>query len=205
MASKMGIFFIGRSLTIDMSLYGDTLFTSRMALSKISEENILTFIAWSRSEEACGAYLTPENYDLEQMRQQLKDGVYWNDTEKMFWVETKEEKKPIGTAHYWRSTTGSKSVTMALKVAVPEERGKGYGTEIQKFLIMYIFDRLSADSIEMYTDLNNLPQQRCLYKLGFKLIESLNYDDRHVKRTGHLFRLTATCYKKHPIYHFHYE
>ncbi len=192
-------------MTIPMSLYGDKLFTRRLALGKIVEENIPSLIAWSRSDQACGSYLTPENYDMEQMRNQLNSGVYWNDNEKMFWVTTKEGEKSIGTAHYWQSTNGKKSVTMALKVALPEERGKGYGTEIQKFLIMYIFDRLSAESIEMYADINNIPQHRCLNKLGFELIESLAYDDLHIKRIGHLFRLTSTNYEKHPIYHYHYE
>jgi RimJ/RimL family protein N-acetyltransferase len=96
-------------------------------------------------------------------------------------------------------------VTMALKVALPEERGKGYGTEIQKFLIIYILDRLRVPAIEMYTDINNKAQQRCLDKLGFELIESLTYDDLHKKRIGHLYRLTAERYHTHPIYQFHYE
>ena len=188
-----------------MSLYNDKLFTRRLTLSKIEPNDIATIIAWSKSSEACGSYLTPENYNQEQMQKQLASGAYWNDDERMFLVTTKDNGKPIGTAHYWRPSKGKKSVTIALKVAVPEERGKGYGTEIQKFLIMYVFDRLSLEYIEMYTDINNIPQQRCLKKLGFDLSESLTYDDLKVKRTGHLYRLTDKQYKNHPIYQFHYE
>lgn len=188
-----------------MSLYGDTLYTRRLALSKIQETDIPTVVAWSRSETACSSCLTPEHYNAEQMRKQVASNVFWNDKEKMFLVTTKDDKQAIGTAHYWQPAGGGNTATMALKVALPEERGKGYGTEIQKFLIIYILDRLRLSAIEMYTDINNAAQQRCLHKLGFELVESLVYDDRHEKRTGHLFRLTADRYHTHPIYQFHYE
>lgn len=189
-----------------MSLYGNKLFTSRLSLAKVTEENLQTIISWSTSEIACGSYLTPEKYSIEQMRMQVKSGVFWSDKEKMFFVETKEDEHPIGTAHFWQPTGGTDTIFMALKVAIPEERGKGYGTEIQKFLIMHIFDRISTvKSIEMYTDINNYAQQRCLTKLGFELVESLMYDDQQEKRTGHLYKLTTKQYHSHPIYHFHYE
>ena len=191
-----------------MSLYGDQLYTSRLALAKIQKKDLPTIVAWSRSETACGRYLTPEKFTLGQMASQIQTGVFWNDLEKMFLVKTKKDNKAIGTAHYWHPTGGRNIVTrvaMALKVALPEERGKGYGTEIQKFLIMYIFDRLSVECIEMYTDVNNSAQQRCLKKLGFELIESLTYDDHQEIRTGHLFQLTSKGYRTHPIYQFHYE
>lgn len=188
-----------------MSLYGDKLFTRRLILAKLQDSDIATLICWSNSDKACGPYLTPEQYNHEQMQTQLATGAFWSQQEKLFLVSTKNEQKAIGTAHYWQHSPGKKSVTLALKVALPEERGKGYGTEIQKFLIMYVFDRLALDSIEMYTDINNIPQQRCLKKLGFELCESLTYDDLHIKRTGHRYSLSVDQYKNHPIYQFHYE
>lgn len=188
-----------------MSLYGDKLFTRRLILRKIQEKDIPILVDWSHSESACGAYLSPGGHSVEQMRQRLQSGVFWNDMEKMFFVELKENGNPLGTAHYWQSPGHRNTLAMALKVAIPEERGKGYGTEIQKFIIMSVFDRLSTVVIEMHTDVNNFAQQRCLRKLGFELIESLVYDDQQEKRTGHLFRLTAEQYHLHPIYQFHYE
>lgn len=188
-----------------MSLYSDKLFTRRLILRKIQESDLPLVTSWSGSEEACGAYLTPVKQDLEQMRRQLHSGIFWNEMEKMFLVERKEDGRPIGTAHYWSSPGRQNTVAMALKVAVPEERGKGYGTEIQKYLIMYILDQLPVGTVEMHTDINNTAQQRCLRKLGFDLVESLVYEDQQKKRTGHLFRLTAKQYHLHPIYQFHYE
>jgi len=189
-----------------MSFFGDKLFTHRLVLSKIREDDLQTIVTWSRSEVACGLYLNPENYDIEQMRMQINSGVFWSELERMFLVSLKESELPIGTVHYWcHPAAGQNTITMALKVALPEERGKGYGTEIQKILIMHIFDRLLVEAIEMYTDIDNTSQQRCLQKLGFELIESLAYDDQQEKRTGHLFRLTSKQYHSHPIYQYHYE
>ncbi len=188
-----------------MSLYGNKLFTRRLVLRKVEEEDVTTLVDWSKSDISCGSFLTPERYNNEQLQRQIVSGVYWKENEKLFLVKTKEDDKAIGTAHYWQPSKEKKSVAMALKVAIPEERGKGYGTEIQKFLIMYLFDRLGMESVEMYTDVNNTPQQRCLSKLGFKLVESLTYDDLAIKRTGHLYRLLAQEYSLQPIYKFYYE
>ncbi|MBU1418240.1 MAG: GNAT family N-acetyltransferase [Proteobacteria bacterium] len=188
-----------------MSFFSDKLFTRRLALIKIKESDLPVIVDWSQSETACGAYLSPEKYDMEKMRGQIRSGVFWKDLEKMFLVTLKQDGRPIGTIHYWQPTGGQNRVTMALKVALPEERGKGYGTEIQKFLIMHILERHPVEAIEMYTDINNRSQQRCLQKLGFELIESLIYADQQKERIGHLFRLTTERYSSHPIYQFHYE
>ena len=94
---------------------------------------------------------------------------------------------------------------MAVKIADPVQRCKGYGTEAQKYVIIHLFAKEKVESIEMYTDINNRPQQRCLAKLGFSLIESLGYDDHQVQRVGHLFRLDAAAYAHHPLYRYHYE
>jgi RimJ/RimL family protein N-acetyltransferase len=59
--------------------------------------------------------------------------------------------------------------------------------------------------VEMYTDINNKAQQRCLQKLGFQLVQSLGYDDHQVHRLGHLYRLGNEQYQLHPVYQYVYE
>lgn len=188
-----------------MILFGDRIFTNRLTLRKIEEVDLPVVAGWSVSEEACGPYLTPVRLELEEIRRQFETGVFWNDREKTFLVELKNGSQALGTAHYWRLAAREDAVSMALKVALPAERGKGYGTELQKFLIMWIFDHYPVVAVEMHVDVNNIAQQRCLQKLGFELVESLVYQDQQKKRTGHLFRLTAKQYRSHPIYQFHYE
>ncbi len=84
-------------------------------------------------------------------------------------------------------------------------RNKGYGTEAQKYAIIQLFTRAKLQGVEMYTDIDNLSQQRCLNKLGFQLANSLNYDDHRVQRVGYLFRIDAATFSNTPIYHYHYE
>ena len=55
-----------------MSLYGNTLYTRRLALSKIQETDIPAIVAWSQSETACNSYLTPEQY-LGELQNELSD------------------------------------------------------------------------------------------------------------------------------------
>ena len=51
---------------------------------------------------------------------------------------------------------------MALKISEPEMRNKGYGTEAQKYAIIQLFTRMKLQRVEMYTDIDNQSQQRCL-------------------------------------------
>ncbi len=188
-----------------MQIYGNRIFTKRLQLRKPEVEDLKLLVEWSHNLAACGDYLTPENYDLEQLRYQMLSGTLWNDKERVFIVELRESLKPIGTIHYWHLNGQRQTIMISLKIALLEERRKGYGTELQKYLIIQLFQNQEVEQIEMYTDINNLAQQRCLRKLGFELVQSLSYDDQNVRRTGHLFRLTAERFQHEPIYKYYYE
>ncbi len=188
-----------------MTLSIEKLFTRRLLLRRVEVDDVDLLVAWSNSTESCGDYLTPEEYDRDQLQQQLDAGVFWNDKEKLFIIEKKDDNRPIGTIHFWQPTGKPEIRVVALKVADVSERNKGYGTEAQKFLMIYLFDRIGIRKVEMYTDINNLPQQRCLKKLGFELVESLHYDDQKKQRTGNLYRLGFEKYNIEPIYRYHYE
>lgn len=167
------------------------------------EADLPRLVDWSRSAEAYGRYLTPEHFQMDRVRQQLQAGVFWNDREKVFLILLREDEKSLGTLHYWQPAGREKTAAMALKIALPEERDKGYGTEAQRYLISYLFDRCGMEQVEMHTDIDNTIQQRCLQKLGFELIDSLSYKDQQVQRIGHLYRLTRTGYAAQPIYQYH--
>ncbi|HKB29003.1 MAG TPA: GNAT family protein, partial [Candidatus Limnocylindrales bacterium] len=50
---------------------------------------------------------------------------------------------------------------------VPEERGKGYGTEAQRLLADYLFAHTNVNRVEAQTDVENVAEQRSLEKVGF--------------------------------------
>lgn len=185
-------------------IFGDKILTPRLELRRIVERDLPLFVAWSNSEIAHGEYLTPDCIDKQRGSESIASGAYWNDENRVFFIELKEDK-PIGTLHYWRRSEQKSCAVMALKISEPEMRNKGYGTEAQKYAIIQLFTRMKLQRVEMYTDIDNISQQRCLKKLGFQLIDSLNYDDHRIQRVGHLFRIDAATFSNTPIYQYHYE
>lgn len=179
--------------------------TPRLCLRKIVKEDLPYIVAWSNSREAYGDYLTPEKHAPEQSLEDLEAGTLWSQKNKTFVIEVKDEEMPIGTIHYWMRSGESNTAVVALKIAIPSYRNKGFGTEAQKYLIIHLFERMQLSGVEMYTDIGNAAQQRCLNKLGFDLAESLQYDDAQVQRTGHLFRLDSERFSQASIYHYVYE
>ncbi|MBI9091518.1 MAG: GNAT family N-acetyltransferase [Desulfobacterium sp.] len=187
-----------------MTLYGNVLFTPRLRLRRVTYKDIPTLAAWSNCAIAHGKYLSPHPINEEAGYLQLESGLFWGEKSKTFVIEIKKGKS-IGSIHYWLRSERKECAVVALKISVPGERNKGYGTEAQKYLIINLFERLKIDEIEMYTDINNIAQQRCLTKLGFELVDSLTYDDQKVTRLGSLFRIRRSQYQQSSIYQYYYE
>lgn len=186
-----------------MALYGDSLFTTRLHLKRPAKEDLVLMADWSRSPEACGPYLSCENLEQEQLCDQLKSGAMWNDREKRFMIH--RNGSPIGHIRYWTPCGQLNTAVISVKVAVPSQRGKGFGTEAQKFLIKHLMENENIHQIQMYTDINNAPQQRCLRKLGFEIKEALRYHDQNLMRDGLFFILTLERFNRHLIYRYHNE
>lgn len=187
-----------------MTLYGNCIFTSRLCLKKVAVKDLELLAEWSRTLEANGPYLSPENLDINQLFQQLNSGALWNDKEKRFMVWLKNST-PIGCIRYWTLSGHFNTVVISVKIARASERSKGYGTEAQKFLIKHLMENERIQKVHMYTDINNIPQQRCLVKLGFEIQEALQYQDQDIMRDGLLFTLSLKNFVRQPIYQYHNE
>jgi len=187
-----------------MNLCDDRIFTRRLLLRKMEAEDLLLFVSWSNCGEAYGSYLTPEHLTEAEALERLKSGLFWNGSSRTYIIALRDGP-PIGTIHFWLRPEKQRTAVVALKIALPEYRNRGYGTEAQKFLIMYLFERMEIQNVELYTDIDNHSQQRCLQKLGFDIADTLTYEDQKVTRTGHLFRLDSLGFRCHPCYRYHYE
>ena len=174
-------------------------------MRRIRETDLPLILAWSNSVQASGPYLTPECHTAGSLQEKFSGGALWNRNDKTFLVEKRRCGTPIGIIHYWLRQTRPGTALVSVKIAVPEERGSGFGTEAQKYLVMYLFDHVGVDAVDMYTDIGNKPQQRCLAKLGFTIVDSLTYDDRQVLRTGYMFQMNSKDYRMNAIYRYHYE
>ena len=185
-------------------IFGDKILTPRLKLRRIAADDLPLFVAWSNSVTAHGKYLTPDCIDASRGLASITSGAYWNNENRVFIIELKEQK-PIGTLHYWLRSEHTGCAVMALKISEPDMRNKGYGTEAQKYAIIHLFTRMKMQKVEMYTDIDNYAQQRCLNKLGFQLADSLQYDDHRIRRVGHLFRIDTATFVRTSTYHYHYE
>lgn len=186
-------------------MHAETLYTRRLQMRRIRESDLPLILAWSNSEEACGAYLTPERFCAPSLAEQFTANAFWNRNDKTFLIEKRDPVLAIGTIHFWLRPDQRDTAVISVKIAEVRERNRGYGTEAQKYLIILLFDQIGVKQVEMYTDIDNTAQQSCLGKLGFAIRHSLTYDDRQMKHTGHLYRLTRQDYRTKAIYRFHYE
>ncbi len=95
--------------------------------------------------------------DLEKQYDDLKEGQW-------FFIEKKDGKK-IGYVAHFVSMGKQKEIGYAL---LPEERGKGYGTEAVTIMVDYLF--LSKDIMRIQADIRpeNIASQKVLEKVGFK-------------------------------------
>ena len=57
--------------------------------------------------------------------------------------------------------------SLTIFIAKESERGKGYGTEIQKLAVKILQERSETNSIFAYTMNENIAERRVLEKCGF--------------------------------------
>jgi RimJ/RimL family protein N-acetyltransferase len=76
----------------------------------------------------------------------------------------------VGTMSYhtvaYGPNSGSRTYNFGISL-LPDQRGKGYGSEAQRLLAAYLFDTYPIARVEASTDVTNLPEQRSLEKAGF--------------------------------------
>jgi RimJ/RimL family protein N-acetyltransferase len=186
-------------------VFNDILYTRRLVLRKIRKEDLPLIHIWSNDPDAYGSYLTPEGFSLRQLQELFAMNTFWRVHDKTFLIEMRTQEKPLGTVHYWLKPDPMKTAVLSIKIADPCERDKGFGTEAQKYLVIYLFEQIGVRRVHVYTDTENKAQQRCLKKLGFSIHRSLLYDDRQVMRSGYEFELNIDDFLKTAIYRFHYE
>jgi RimJ/RimL family protein N-acetyltransferase len=82
----------------------------------------------------------------------------------VFFIVEKKDGNRIGHISSW--TRGkTREIGYAL---VPSERGKGYGTEVIKMMLDYLFLKTDVVRIQVPTEVGNLPSRKALKKAGFK-------------------------------------
>lgn len=183
----------------------ENFFTYRLNMRPITEADLSLLQQWSNSPDSYGDHLSMESWSIEECRAKLQNACFWSDASKTYLMALKTDLQPIGTLRYWRKPETPTTAMIALKVAVPEHRGKGYGTEAQKGLCRELFNKYHIQTIDVFTAMDNIPEQRCLEKLDFTFLDFESYQDQGLERQGKLYRLTRARYQQSIVHLYYYD
>jgi RimJ/RimL family protein N-acetyltransferase len=74
----------------------------------------------------------------------------------------------VGEISWRKVQTGPNAFSWAIGIGLaPEFRGRGYGSEVQRLLVRYLFAHTQVNRIEATTEITNVAEQRALEKAGF--------------------------------------
>ena len=129
------------------------------------------------------------------------------------WFE--QIKKEQGIAHIWLGIflkdgtiigdialqnidAKNRSCSLALKISKLENRNKGYGQEADKLIMDYGFNNYGLERISASTLGTNIPAQKSLENLGFKLegIERKSYYFAGKKHDKYLYGILVEEYRE---------
>jgi RimJ/RimL family protein N-acetyltransferase len=132
--------------------------------------------------EHCKILWDEFEYDFENVTEQLNIGHSIEKAEEWFEQIKKEQGnshirlgiflnngKIIGDIALQDIDTKNRSCTIGMGIAKLEYRNKGYGKEAAKLLLEYGFNNYGLERIKASTLEINIPAQKSLEKLGFKL------------------------------------
>ena len=101
-----------------------------------------------------------------------------NSIDREYFLIRNNDDEPIGRFYIRKWIFNSKSCLvdweLNIFIAKESERGKGYGTEVQKLAVKILQERSETNSIFAYTMNENIAERRVLEKCGFEYIRNLS-------------------------------
>jgi len=130
----------------------------------MEKEDLPLFVECANKPEVFGEY-----NPLHQMSKAEAEKMLENSDIKPFIIEKKDGTKVgfIFHFHVLHMGTGTKQLEVGYTL-VPNERGKGYGTEALAIIVDYLFLSKDIMRIQAQTDQRNVASHKVLEKAGFK-------------------------------------
>jgi len=131
----------------------------------MEKDDLPLFLDWVNKPEVGGKY-----NPLHQMSKMQAEKILDNSTDFQPFIIEKRDGDKIGYIvhfHVLHLGTGSKQLEIGYGL-IPDERGKGYGTEAVSLMVNYLFLSKENMRIQAQTALGNIASQRVLKKSGFK-------------------------------------
>ena len=122
------------------------------------------FVEWANTPEFFGEYNPLRQVSrTEEEKRHEKD----NSEQGEFIIEKKDGSKIGFICHFTLVHPAGKHLEIGYSL-IPNERGKGYGTEAAEIMIDYLFLSEDVMRVQACTDVRNVASQRALEKAGFK-------------------------------------
>jgi len=139
----------------------------KVNLRLAEKEDVPLLVRWFSDVRFAGDY---EHFPVQVTKEQLEKQVVERKLYEQEWVDFIIEKKNgtgIGWAAHYISAPNFGWTEIGYAI-VPEERGKGYGTEAIQILVDYLFLSRDIARVQAVIDSENLASRRALEKAGFK-------------------------------------
>jgi len=145
---------------------------TRVLLRPLREEDWEKIREWGKSREALWGQF--QRFQLDHLPMLLEaykqTGLLKRDSGFLI-IETIDDQKTVGFVRYTLLRFPDADVAYPeIGVGVPEkvDRGKGYAGEAVGLLVDYLFSGYPMERVAAFTDVENVPAQRILEKLGFR-------------------------------------
>jgi len=139
-----------------------------ITLEPAGEENVGRLVEWTLDPVAQGPYKRLPPLNAEELRHQF---LHSSDRE-YFLIRRTRDGRQLGRFYWraWRFAGESAGVDWELNIIIanPQERGKGYGTAVQRLAAEYLLGLSETRSVFAYTYTTNEAERRALAKAGFE-------------------------------------
>ena len=129
----------------------------------MEKDDLPLFVEWVNKPEVFGEY-----NPLHQMSKTEAEKMSENPhEEKSFIIEKKDGSKIGFITHFYVLHVAGRQLEIGYSL-LPNERGKGYGTEATQLMVDYLFLSKDTMRIQAQTDPRNVASHKVLEKVGFK-------------------------------------
>jgi RimJ/RimL family protein N-acetyltransferase len=129
----------------------------------MEKDDLPLFVEWVNKPEVFGEY-----NPLHQMSKTEAEKMFENPhEEKSFIIEKKDGSKIGFITHFYVLHVAGRQLEIGYSL-LPNERGKGYGTEATQLMVDYLFLSKDTMRIQAQTDPRNVASHKVLEKVGFK-------------------------------------
>jgi aminoglycoside 6'-N-acetyltransferase len=141
---------------------------TQLHLRPVVEEDLDAFDAAFRGEDGASTYQWFGFTSTHALRDALRSRGLLAGPENMLAVVA--DGALAGRVEWLERRWGRRDTSLCWEIAIgllPEFRGRGIGTEAQRQLVDYLFGHTRVERVQATTDPANLPEVRCLEKVGF--------------------------------------